>query len=214
MHKSIIIIGAGQGFSTGVAERFGKEGYTVGLVSRNADKLQVLADNLNKQGISSYFATANAGVQEELEHAISELKVKLGGVSVLLYNAAALKNKDILEETADSLVEDFRLNVAGALYSTQLLYEDLKTNQGAVLLTGGGLSKFPNPAYGSLALGKAGILNLALQLNKRLKDDGIYAGTLTINGFVRPGSPTHSPKILADKLWDLFQKRGPAEIQH
>jgi short-subunit dehydrogenase len=214
MSKSILIIGAGPGFSTGVAEKFGKEGYAIGLISRNTDKLQTLSNTLISKGFTSHFAVADAGNQQELEHAISELKTKLGGVSVLLYNAAALKNKDIWTETPDDLVQDFRLNVANALFCSQLLYDDLKNNQGAILLTGGGLAKQPNPQYGSLALGKAGTLNLALQLNKRLKADGIFAGTITINGFIRPYSPTHSPEILAEKLWKLFVNRTDAEIQH
>ena len=212
--KSIIIVGAGPGFSTGVAEKFGGEGYKIGLISRNEEKLQAMSDSLKSKGISSFFSVANASVDQQLEHAISDLRTQMGGVSVLLYNAAVLKNKDIWAETPDTLAEDFKLNVANALLSAQLVYEDLKTNQGAVLFTGGGLSKFPNPQYGSLALGKAGILNLANQLNKRLKPDGIFAGTITINGFVRPSSPTHSPEILAEKLWDLFQNRTVAEIQH
>jgi len=214
MTKSILIIGAGPGFSTGVAEKFGSEGYTVGLISRNAEKLQTLSDQLKKKGITSYFTVADAGDQAALEQAISNLKTQLGGVSVLLYNAAALKSKDIWTETTEELVQDFKLNVAHALYSAQLLHDDLKANEGAVLLTGGGLSKNPNPQYGSLALGKAATLNLAIQLNKRLKADGIFAGTITINGFIRPYSPTHSPEILAGKLWKLFQNRTDVEIQH
>ena len=214
MKKSLLIIGAGPGFSEGVAEKFGSEGYTIGLLSRNADKLQVMVEKLKSKGISAFFSVANASKAEELEQAISELKTRLGGVSVLLYNTAARGAKDIWAETAETLLEDFRLNVAHALYASQLLHEDLKENQGAVLLTGGGLSKRPNPQYGSLSLGKAGILNLAYQLNQRLKADGIFVGTITINGFIRPASPTHSPKILAEKLWTLFYNRTSVEVQH
>ncbi|WP_221391284.1 SDR family oxidoreductase [Dyadobacter sp. NIV53] len=214
MSKSILIIGAGPGFSTGVAEKFGAEGYTVGLISRNTEKLQKLANGLEAKGITCFFAAADASNPIELEQAITELKTRLGGISVLLYNAAALKSKDIWLETPDELAEDFKLNVAHALYSAQLLHEDLKSNQGAVLLTGGSLAKNPNPKYGSLALGKAGILNLAHQLNQRLKPDGIFVGTITINGFIRTGSPTHSPDILAQKLWTLFQNKTNVEIMH
>ena len=213
-NKSILIIGAGPGFSEGVAEKFGAEGYAVGLISRNAAKLQGMVDKLGKKGITCHFVAANAGNQQELEQAIAEIKTKLGGVSVLLYNAAASKTKDIWTETANELLEDFKLNVANALFASQVLHEDLKSNKGAILFTGGGLSRNPNPQYGSLAIGKAGILNLALQLNQRLKADEIFVGTITINGFIRPASPTHSPKILADKLWKLFQERREAEVRH
>jgi short-subunit dehydrogenase len=212
MSKSIIIVGAGPGFSLGVAEKFGKQGYVVGLISRNGEKLRSVTESLSEQGIVSFFSAANAAIEEELEYAISDLRTRMGGVSVLFYNAAVLKTKDIWLETTDILIEDFRLNVAHALFCAQLLHEDLKNNHGAVLLTGGSLAKFPSPQYGSLAIGKAGILSLAIQLNKRLKDDGIFVGTITINGSIQPSSPTHSPEILADKLWNLFQNRTVAEI--
>lgn len=214
MSNSIIIVGAGPGFSTGVAEKFAREGFSIGLISRNEQKLKALSEELTSKGFKAIYSVADAGSKSELEHALSDLKTRLGGVSVLLYNAAALKNKDIWTETPDSLLEDFRLNVAHALFCAQVLYDDLKENKGAVLLTGGGLSKNPNPQYGSLALGKAGTLNLAIQLNKRLKEDGIFVGTITINGFIRPYSPTHSPEILADKLWRLFRNRTDIEVQH
>jgi short-subunit dehydrogenase len=214
MNKSIIIVGAGPGFGMGVAEKFGKEGYSVGLISRNTDKLAAMCEELKRKSIQCFFASANAGIESELEAVITSLKSHLGNISVLLYNAAVVKNTDILEETTDALINDFRINVANAIYCLKLLQEDLKSAGGAFLLTGGGLAKFPNPMYGSLALGKAGILNLAIQLNKRLKPDGIFVGTITINGFIRKGSPTHSPEILANKLWQLYQNRTSVEVQH
>jgi short-subunit dehydrogenase len=214
MSNSIIIVGAGPGFSAAVGERFGREGYKIGLISRDEQKLQTMVTQLASKGFTASYALADAGNQSELEQALSALKTSLHGVSVLLYNAAALKNRDIWTETPESLANDFKLNVAHALFCSQVLHDDLKAHQGAILLTGGGLSKNPNPQYGSLALGKAGTLNLAIQLNKRLKDDGIFVGTITINGFIRPYSPTHSPEILAEKLWKLFKNRTDVEIQH
>ena len=43
MQKSILIIGAGTGLSLGVAQKFGEQGYKVGLISRNADNLEKLS---------------------------------------------------------------------------------------------------------------------------------------------------------------------------
>jgi len=58
------------------------------------------------------------------------LTEKLGGVNVLLYNAAAIKVKDIMSETAEELAADFKVNVGGALESIKFLYNDLKRNGG------------------------------------------------------------------------------------
>jgi short-subunit dehydrogenase len=157
-----------------------------------------LVEQLTAHGVEVYTQAADASQPAELERAITALRAQLGPVSALVYNAAAMKAQDILGETVETLTHDFQLNVANALLSVQLLHADLKATHGVVLFTGGGYALYPQPGYGSLSLGKAALRNLALQLHERLKEDGIYAGTLTIAGNVSPDSPTHSPARLAE----------------
>lgn len=213
MTKNVIIIGAGPGLSTGLAEKFGKEGFAIGLISRNADKLQQQIQDLEKQGIKAYFATADAYEKDSLSHAIASLKTRMGAIHTLIYNAAALKMKNLMDETTDELVDDFKISVANAFHSVKILHDDLKENKGAVLMTGGSFAINPSPQFGSLSLGKASLKSLAFQLNEVLKSDNIYVGTVTINGYIHHGSETHSPKILAEKFWELHQNREAIEIQ-
>jgi len=213
MSKSILIIGAGPGIGTAMAQKFGQNGYSIGLINRNAETAKAIINGLAGKGIIAFSSTADVADTAALQGAITDLKQKLGGINVLLYNAAAIKVKDILSETAEELAADFKVNVGGALESIKFLYNDLKTNGGAVLLTGGGLAIHPHPMYGSLAIGKAGIRSLALQLHAPLKADGIYLGTLTINNTVTPDSATHSFDIVAEKFWELFMNRSRVESQ-
>lgn len=213
MSKSIIIIGAGTGISLSVAEKFGKEGFVIGLISRSSTTNDRTKQHLSSLGIESFAAIADAGNPHQLTHAIALLKKHLGSIKVLVYNAAVMKSKDILLESSTGLVDDFRVNVGGALDSVNTLLPDLKENQGSVIFTGGGIANYPNPLNGSLSIGKAGIRNLALQLHNRLKQEGIFVGTLTINNGVSPGSTTHTPLIAAGKIWELAQKKDIAELQ-
>jgi short-subunit dehydrogenase len=214
MSKSILIIGAGEGLSTAVAEKFGEQGYSIGLISRNAENVSALAKKISRLGFDTHFATADAGNSAALIDAISTLKQKLGNIDVLLYNAAAVKAQDILTESAESLSHDLLINAGGALEAVKFLYEDLKQVNGSVLITGGGLANHPHPLYGSISLGKAAIRNLALQLHDRLKEDRIYVGTLTINNMITPDSPTHSPQLVAEQFWNLFTFRTAPELQY
>ncbi|WP_442587200.1 SDR family NAD(P)-dependent oxidoreductase [Pedobacter sp. AW31-3R] len=213
MEKTIIIVGAGKGLSKAIAEKFGAEGFQVGLISRNASNLEALVGDLKKRGISASYAVADAGIEAELENALMELRAILGWVDLLVYNAAVLKRKDILEESAASLSADFTLGVAHAQHSVKVLLEELKVNKGAVLLTGGGLAKDPSSAYGSLSLVKAGLRNLAFQLHERLKPEGVFVGTVTINGMIDPSSETYAPERLAEDFWTLASEREIVEIQ-
>ncbi|GGN13100.1 short-chain dehydrogenase [Dyadobacter beijingensis] len=212
MKKSILIIGAGSGLSSGVAEKFGREGFKVSLISRSADNLERMKKDLETKGIAVNYSKADAGNAIELRLAIKALETEAGGFDVVLYNAAVVKAFDILEEDPATLTKEFAVNVASALASLQATYEGLKQRKGAFLLTGGGLAVRPAAAYGSLSIGKAGLRSLAFQLHDRLKNDDIYAGLLTVAGFINPESETHSPELLADLFWKMYVERSQVEL--
>jgi short-subunit dehydrogenase len=212
MKKNIIIIGMGQGLSMGIAEHFGKEGFHIGMMSRSAEKLADFQAQLVEKGITSEFVAADVADTAQMIEAIHTLQSKMGTIDVLQYNAVDYRMNPLMSETADTLTTGFRISVANALAATQTLLPDLKSVKGAVLLTGGGSGNHPNPNMASISLGKAGIRNLAVQLNEVLKAEGVYVGTLTIGGWIQPESETHSPKILAEKFWELYQNRDQVEL--
>lgn len=212
MKKNIIIIGMGQGLSMGIAEYFGNEGFHIGMMSRSAEKLAGFQAQLAEKGISSDFVTADVADTDQMIEAIHVLQSKMGTIDVLQYNAVDYRMNPLMSETADTLTTGFRISVANALAATLALLPDLKSVKGAVLLTGGGSGNHPNPNMASISLGKAGIRNLALQLNEVLKAEDVYVGTLTIGGWIQPESETHSPKILAEKFWGLYQNRDQVEL--
>lgn len=214
MKKSILIIGAGPGLSQGIAEKFGSAGFSVSLISRNVTNLENLKKDISQSGTEVNYAVADAGNAEELKQAISTLTESTGGFDVVLYNVVVVTQKDILEENAVDLAREFTLNVAHALVSLQATYSSLKERKGVFLLTGGGFAYHPNAQYGSLSLGKASLRNLAYQLNERLKTEGIFAGLVSVAGQISKESTTHSPAILAEDFFKLYQERNVAEIQH
>lgn len=214
MKKSIIIVGMGPGLSLGVAEKFGGEKYVVGMISRSTDKLLDFQKQLSAKNIESFFETADVANTTELISAIKKLKEKLGRVDVLHYNAVDYRMKPLMEETIDDLTNGFKTSVANVLAATRELLPELKRSKGAILLTGGATATKPNPDMASISLGKAGIRNLAYQLHQVLIPEGVYVGTLTIDGWIQHESATHSPQILAEKFWQLNAARDRVEEEY
>ncbi len=214
MNKNIIIIGAGHKLGFAMANKFGENGFRVGLISRNEEGLKEKSNILKEQGIQAFYHSADAYDKYDLELAISALRNKMGTIDILFYNAASKKKKDLLSEETDDLINDFRLNVANVFHLVKYLLDDLRQTKGAVLLTGGGFALEPNYEYGSLSLGKAGLRNLALQLNQALKEYDIYVGTLTINGHIQEESKLYSPALLANIFWDMYLNRIDSEIRY
>jgi short-subunit dehydrogenase len=214
MSKTIIIVGMGPGLSSGVAEKFGSEGYQVGMISRNAEKLEALRKEYETKNIRSAYATADVANTEELLKAIQKLIDELGWIDVLHYNAVDYRYTSLMDETVEELANGFKISVGNALASARYALPYLKKVKGAVLITGGSSGIKPNPDMASISLGKAGVRNLTLQLHEVLKKEGVFAGTVTIGGWIQHDSKTHSPKILAEKFWELNQKRDVVEIAY
>jgi short-subunit dehydrogenase len=212
MKKNLIIVGMGPGLSIGIAEKFGQNGFSIGMISRNEEKLKGIQKDLSLKGITSDFATADAYDASQVETAVKQLNERMGGTDVLIYNAAALKMKALLSETATELNDDFKISVSNAYVATQAILPALKDRKGAILLTGGGFAVQPSAQFGSLSLGKAALRSLAYMLNDSLNPEGVFVGTVTINGYIQHSSTTHSPAILAEKYWELFTNRSTIEI--
>ncbi|WML51343.1 SDR family NAD(P)-dependent oxidoreductase [Neobacillus sp. PS3-12] len=207
--KILLIVGAGPGISLNTAKKFGKEGFNVALISRSMDSLQKYESELKDDGIAAKGFPGDVSSVESLKTAIDAVIKTYGKIDVLLYNAAAGRPGKPTTLSMDQLVEDFKINVAGALTSVKEVIPHMEN--GTILLTGGGLALHPYADYASLAIGKAGIRNLANSLHQELSPKGIYVGTLTINGFVQEGT-YYSAENIAKAFYSMYEKQTETEI--
>ncbi len=202
MTKLLAIVGMGDGMGLAIARRFAREGFAIAMIARNATKLQAFKAALQAEGYEAYNFIADAGDEASLHSAFTIIQAQLGNPEVLVYNVATPKMEPILNETMDTLANDFKINVAGALVATKAVLPAMKAQgQGTILLTGGGFALYPSPYFGSLSLGKAGIRSLAKMLAEALKPNGVRVGTVTICGIVNPDEPKYSPEQIAENYW-------------
>ncbi len=212
--KSIIIVGAGEGISKAVAIKFGKEGFSVGLVSRNGAKLEKLSEELKELGINTEYLVADASNLVELRKATKELAAALPNLEVLHYNAASLRPLYLLDNDVSEVVKDLHVGLFGAIAVIQELKATLSDNRGTILLTGGGFADYPSAEYGSVSLAKAGIKNLALQLRSPLLEDDISITAISVNGRVDPDDPKHNPTSISNVFWDAYSGKAEAVMHY
>ncbi|MDX1918285.1 MAG: SDR family NAD(P)-dependent oxidoreductase [Candidatus Caenarcaniphilales bacterium] len=213
MTKSILVIGAGKGVSHAVAREFGKQGFQVGLLGRNPEKLNALKEELEHDGIYTKCFQGDVGEEESLRTALQKVKLEFDSIDIIHYNAASPRSLNILEETSTALVADFKVNVIGLLVSAQELLPELEKAKGAILVTGGGFAIYPHPDFGSLSIGKAGLRNLSESLAQALRSKGIYLGIVSILGMVSPDDSVHNPQNIAAKFWSIYQSRQELEFR-
>ena len=213
MSKPVIaVVGAGPGVGLAVARRFTREGFRVALIARRPEALDEYVDELQRGGAEAHGFPADAADEGSLRQAFADIKARLGAPSVLVYNAAVLRQNRPSELPVQDLLYDFRVNVAGALVAAQAVLPDMRAHkQGTILFTGGGLALTPFPTVASLSLGKAAIRNLTFSLGAEVEPDGIQVATVTICGYVKPGSH-FDPDRIADAYWTLHtQEPGKRE---
>jgi NADP-dependent 3-hydroxy acid dehydrogenase YdfG len=211
---SIVIVGAGPNLGAAVARRFGREGMSVGLVARDAGKLEELANVLNEEGITADFAAADIRDAEALTAAIRGLAERLGPVEVLEYSPLPAKEfmKPIRETTVDDLRGPLEFSVLGAVAAALAVAEPMvEAGSGSILFTTGGAAVKPYPERAGVGVSFAGEVAYARMLHEALRDKGVHVGHTAIAGRIAPGED-HEPDDVAEVLWKHHTDKGDFQV--
>ena len=208
----VVIVGAGPGVSAGIARKFGAQGFKIILVSRRQESVDTECAQLQKDEIEAYGVTADATDEQALNAAFTRIQSEHGTPDVLVYNAGAnsINNPSVLR--AEELLNDFNVNVTGALLSAQQVIPDMiERESGTILFTGGALALNPVISRASAAISKAGLRNLTFTLAEELAPHHIHVGTVTIGGVVQPGT-FFDPDLIGEEFYKLYTNRDVNEI--
>ncbi|HEY0973196.1 MAG TPA: SDR family NAD(P)-dependent oxidoreductase [Solimonas sp.] len=212
---SCFIVGAGPGIGQSCARAFADEGHDVALIARRPQRLQEAARELRQASgrrIETY--AADAASETSLLGALEAASADLGAPSVLIYNAASAQLGKPTTIPVERLIEDFRVNVAGALVAARTVAPGMVARgQGTILFTGGGSAYEPAADYAALSLGKAALRSLTYTLAQELGRSGVHVGMVTVYGFVQAG--THfDPDLIAQSYLKLHrQPKGHFDIE-
>ena len=210
----IAIVGAGPGLGLSIARRFGREGFSVALISRTPDKLDRLVAELAASGIQAAGFAGDVLDPPTLAAAAD----RFGPVDVLEYSPAphgapsGLAMTDVLHATAENVQLQVEFYVYGAITAVQaVLAGMLERGRGTLLFTTGASSAVPMPPMGNVAIAAAGLRNYALALNAALADRGVYAAHVPLGVWIGSGGPETQPDTIAELYWDLYLSRDQPE---
>ena len=194
-----IVVGAGPGVGTSVAQRLAREGLTVGVIARTEatvdDALSALSD------YDALGVTADVTDEVVLRAALDEIVDRFGVPELLVYNAALIQSDTLGELTAQQHLDAWAVNVVGAITAAaHLAPQMVRQGTGTIIITGG--MPEPLPQATSLSLGKAGVRALAKLLAAAYGPAGLHIATVTIAGAVAPGTG-FDPDDIAEHYWRL-----------
>ena len=209
---TLAIIGAGRGLGAAVARRFGAEGFSVALISRNQGKLDALAEDLGKEGIHARGFTADVRDPESIAAALEAATETLGPIEVLQYSPLPQKDfmRPVLETTPADLKGPIEFSIYGPVAAVHQVVPGMRAlggNRGTILFVNGGSAVKPGRSVTGTSVAFAGQAAYAQLLHEVLGEEGIQVSQLIIGGRIIEGDPEKDPNLLANILWELHAKR-------
>jgi NAD(P)-dependent dehydrogenase (short-subunit alcohol dehydrogenase family) len=205
------LVGAGPGLGLAAARRFGAAGHHVALLSRNADRLDALAGELEGDGIQARGFTADVLDPASLTAALDTAAKELGPIEVLQFSPVPRGDfmKPVLETTAIDLDDPLAFSVKGPVTCVHAVLPGMRElGRGTLLFVNGGSAVCPNPKVAGTSVAFAAESAYAAMLHDALALENIHAAQLIIPGAIRPDAEHSSPDALAQRLYAIHTERG------
>ncbi len=226
MSRTLLICGHGPGISDAIARKFGAEGFRVGLVARNAERLEASARTLRDAGIEAKGFACDLADVAAIAPMVAKVREALGPITVLQWNAYTGGAGDLTTCDLAELRMVLDVGVLGPIAAVQAALPDLRSQaDAAVLVTGGGFSTYSEQVDKmivqwntmGLAISKAAQHKLVGLLHQKLAGDNIYVGEVVVMGMVKGtafdfGNATLEPATVADGFWRIYQGRSELSI--
>jgi NAD(P)-dependent dehydrogenase (short-subunit alcohol dehydrogenase family) len=219
---TIAIVGAGPGMGLAIARTFGSRGFDVALIARTPAKLDVLVEQLARDGIKAAGFPADVMDRPSLTAALESAAARFGGIDVLEYSPAphspvsGLTMVTPSESTVDNLQPQLEYNLYGAVTAARAVLPAMReAGAGTLLFTTGGGSVNPNPMLGNVNAAAAALRNWVLNLHNELTGTSVYAAHVAISTWIGDnapeGFPSATPEQIAPLYWDLYEGRDQVE---
>jgi NAD(P)-dependent dehydrogenase (short-subunit alcohol dehydrogenase family) len=222
----VVITGAAGGLGAGMVKAFAAEGALVAIVDLPDSPGQELAESVNEavahQGGAgpagqALFAPCDLADLTATRQLITDLTGRLGGIDVLINNAAIYPRKEVGEYTTEDWQAVQRVNVDAAFVCAQAALPALRAAGSGRIINVSSITFFGHtPFLVPYVASKGALVGLTRALARELGEDGITVNAVAPGAFPTAAEAIH-PNLEAYNAFILEQqavkRRGtPADI--
>ncbi|MGW5308365.1 SDR family NAD(P)-dependent oxidoreductase [Nocardia thailandica] len=234
MTKTLAVFGYGPGLGAGTARRFGRAGFRVAVVGRDATAADGHVAALAAEGIDAKAFRADVTDAAQLRSAIDRIEAELGVIDVALHSAAAemsIRSPSTLDTEVDALAAPFALKVHSPIALVRALAPAMiARGDGALLFSSGASEHLVQPYLANVGVALGAQRAYLRQLAAELDGTGVYIGLLNIGALIRHSraqriidarpdlipAGLELPRIGNDELgeayWRLYSERADTEL--
>ncbi|WP_278374178.1 SDR family NAD(P)-dependent oxidoreductase [Sphingobium xenophagum] len=196
--RKAIITGAGKGIGRAMAHHFAKAGAELVLVARSAGDLEKVAAEISAAGGKAHYIPADMGSVDQIAAMVEQAAGAMGGIDIVVSNAAAYGDGPIAELSLEQWNEAQRVNVVGTLALLQAAYPHLSANPASnVLIISSIRGLSGTPGTGAYGASKAALNHLTRTLAVEWGPAGVRVNALLPGPVLTPQMEiaVQNPKI-------------------
>ena len=169
----VVITGAGAGVGRATAREFAKRGCDVGLLGRNAQRLEAAAEEMRAYGVRTAVAIADVADSEAVEAAADQIEAVLGPITVWVNNAMATIFAPVAELNASEVLRSTEVTYLGTVHGTMAALRRMRRRgSGTIVNVGSALAYRSVPLQSVYCGAKSAIRGFTDSLRSEILHDG------------------------------------------
>lgn len=220
----IVVTGASAGIGLAIADRFGRAGWQVVIIARQAERLAAAVDLLTRSGGRAIGMAGDVSDPEFVERAGQNIVDAFGGIDAWVNNAMST----VVGRDTDLTDADYRrvgeTTYLSQVYGTRAALRAMRlVDRGAIVQISSGLALRPAPLQAPYCAAKAAVDGFTESLRAELIADGsritlstvylpavntpqpLWSRNRTDRAQVIP-DPLFDPRLCAEAVWSAVQR--------
>jgi len=208
--KIVLVTGSGRGIGKTIALRFAAEGADVVLnYFRNREPAEQAAQEVEALGHCVQLVRADLGKPEDVERLVDTAVETMGGLDILVHNAASGYNRPVMEQRVKGWDWTLNINARAALFLAQRAAPHLAARGGGAIVNMSSLgSQRVLPEYVVVGASKAALEAVTRYLAVELAPLKIVVNAVSA-GIVQTDALQHFPEMR-----EHFEERVTYALEH
>lgn len=202
--KTALITGSARGIGRAFAEAYVREGARVAIADIDFDGAQAAAEEL---GGGSIAVRLDVTDQTSIDQAVAETVSELGGIDILINNAAIFTAAPVTEIAREDYDRAFGVNVAGTLFTLQAVARHMieRGKGGRIINMASQAGRRGEPLVAVYCATKAAIISLTQSAGLNLIKHGINVNAIS------PGVVEGEHWDGVDALFAKYERKAPGQ---